>query len=568
MKNNNLNIKNIDSLSPVELDEYIKMLSLYKMTNLEKSLQSKDPSSIIKAKSYINSISKNNNAKAFMFDPFSPYTDGNGFKRKNHQVGYEVLKNVAKHPIVKTVHNTRIFQIQNFLKFSNDDQKQGFNIRRKKSIFTTKTKEVEEADKSIIEEIVEFLMNSRRPIKKNSKSLINFDAAKWDEYPDFDDWVRLIVNDTYTFDQIATENIRNRKFELLAYKPIDASTVRYLDTIDNRFKDSGLYDADEVNGFLPKYGQVKDGQILHNEQTNQPIVWYPWELSFAIRNGSTDIYSNQYGLSELEVLTDVITYFLYGFQYNGNFFKNGSNPKGILNIEDEIGSVDVLKEFKQDWRATIKGPGNEHRIPTLVGTKANFIKMQENNRDMEFHKWIEFLIVMICSVYCIDPSELGFNFQNSQMFGQDGQKQRLNHSREKGLKPMLNFLQKYITKFIVSEINSDFEFVFTGVDLEDETAIIENDKKKMDMGAISLEDIFEKYSGRKITDNDTILNNIAFQYKSQLKYGGQNENAIVDKENGGENIGVKNPFDAFEKESETNPIVKSATEYINKNLRS
>ena len=40
----------------------------------------------------------------------------------------------------------------------------------------------------------------------------------------------------------------------------------------------------------------------------------------------------------------------------------------------------------------------------------------------------------------MDPTELGFQFKDqAQIFGQDGQKQRLQHSREKGLKPLLIF---------------------------------------------------------------------------------------------------------------------------------
>lgn len=567
MKRNNLHIKNIDKLSPKDLDEKIAILANQKLLNLDKAISSNDPAAIFKAQSYLKSLQSGNQQKAYLFDPFSQFMDGSGYKRKTHKVGYEILKRVAKIPIIKTVHNTRTFQVQNYLKFQTDESKEGYTIRKKNSLFDDETKELTTEDKRKIEYIVEFIQNSRRPSKKN-KSSINFDPAKWDRYDDLDDFIRLIINDTYSFDQIAVENIRSRRFELLAYQPVDSSTIRYLDTIDDRFKDSSVYSTDEVNGFLPRYGQVWNGEILKNEVTAEPIVWYPWEMSFAIRNTSTDVHSNFYGTSELEVLTDVITYFLYGFQYNGNFFKNGSNPKGFINIKDGGGGSGAMEDFKDTWRSLVSGAGNENKIPMFEGMDIEWVKMQETNKDMEFQQWMEFLISMVCSVYCIDPTELGFNFQKSaSTFGQDGQKERLNHSKEKGLKPMLMFLQKFMTKYIVSEIDPEFEFIFTGIDLEDEETIIKNDKLKSEAGFVSMEDMFEKYSGRKITDKDTILNTVAFQYKSQLNFGGEEENAMVDEESGGEDVGVQNPFAAFEKEAESNPIVKSSMDYINKNIR-
>ena len=69
--------------------------------------------------------------------------------------------------------------------------------------------------------------------------------------------------------------------------------------------------------------------------------------------------------------------------------------------------------------------------------------------------------------------------------------------------------QKNINKYIVSELDPNYEFIWTGVDLEDETQILANDKTKVDSGFMSLEDGFEKHSGRKFNpEKDTILNTV------------------------------------------------------------
>ena len=132
------------------------------------------------------------------------------------------------------------------------------------------------------------------------------------------------------------------------------------------------------------------------------------------------------------------------------------------------------------------------------GMDLEWIDLQ-SNRDMEFTQWLEFLIIMFCSVYTIDPSELGFNFkQQAQIFGQEGQQARLDHSKNKGLKPLLRFLESIINKFIVSELDEGLEFSFTGIDTEDEAAQVDLDSKKLTAGMISFESAFEKYEGEKI----------------------------------------------------------------------
>jgi hypothetical protein len=413
------------------------------------------------------------------------------------------------------------------------------------------------------------LENSRKPIeRKGVKGGIQFDESKWDIYDDLDDFCSLILNDSLTYDQLAFEIQRNRKFEIVAYKAIDASTIRLLDTIDQRYWDDGSKKYDVVMGFLPRYAQVWGSEIQQNPFTREQIVYYPWELGFATRNKSTDVYLNGYGTSELETLINIITWILYGFEYNGNFFKNGSNPKGFVNIKSGGMGQDTLNEFRESWRQMITGVANSHKIPVFEGLDMEWFDLQQTNKEMEFQKWLEFLIVMFCAVYTIDPSELGFNFQMAkQMFGQDGQKQRLDHSREKGLKPLMMFMQKVISKYIVSEINADFEFVFTGIDLEDEKQKIENASKMLSGGMTSFEKQFELFEGEPYDPKKHTILNSAFLQQQQMKmYGGQESNQAVDQMTGESGEGADNPFDQFGKGYEDNPILKSSLEYLNREL--
>lgn len=72
----------------------------------------------------------------------------------------------------------------------------------------------------------------------------------------------------------------------------------------------------------------------------------------------TDIWQNGYGRSELESLIEIITYILNGVQYNGNFFKNGSNPKGFIKMNGPNTNQTQLNDFKQKWRQMLTGVDN------------------------------------------------------------------------------------------------------------------------------------------------------------------------------------------------------------------
>ena len=262
---------------------------------------------------------------------------------------------------------------------------------------------------------------------------------------------------------------------------------------------------------------------------------------------------------------EIITWLLWGMQYNGNFFKQGSNPKGFFSLKE--GSVDqtMLNEFRSAYRDMMVGVQNSHKTLFLEGD-VQWNDMQQKNTDMEHARWIELLTVVACSVYKIDPAELGFRLEfQGDSFGQKGQKERLAHSKDKGLKPLLVFLAKNINKYLVSELDPSYEFVWTGIDIEDETQLLENDIKKLNSGLMSLEDGFKKYNDRPLNpEKDTILNSVYQQAKAAKMYGGQESNQAVDQMNGENGEQSQNPFEQQDEMQKGNPIDIAVQEYISK----
>lgn len=547
-------IASLSSLSIEEIDRLQKAAPMAFQSKLQAALNSNDAGEIMKANLYLGEINRQpTRIQSVFFDPNDISGNGRGFKDSKGVLSFSVLRRMGDIHIVKSIVSTRVEQIMNFMDFSEDEQKEGYTIRKKKSLFSTGDEKLTNEDKKKIAKIVEFLEKGGW-------------TDKWDNVDSLQEFVSKIMSDSLTLDQLAFEMVRNRMWELQKFRAVDASLIRFLDSVDPRQREG--FEQYRFKGHLPRYCMVWDEMILHNPITKEPILYYPWELGFGIRNKTSDVRRNGYGVSELETLVNIITWILWGFSYNANFFSQGSQPKGFINIKNPNISNSTLQEFRQAWTQTMAGYQNSHRTPVINGIDLEWVDLQKlSNRDMEFNEWIKFLIIMTCSVYRIDPSELGFNFKESQqIFGQDGQRERLKHSREKGLKPLLIFLQGIITKYIVSELDENYEFAFTGIEVEDEEAQVKLDSEKLSSGMVAMQDIFKKYNGRDFDPEKDIILNQVYQGMKQAEeqnkmFGasqpGQQPEGVPEDE--------EDPFAQY-KSFNDNPIMKPAVDYYLKNL--
>lgn len=558
--NNAAPIDGLDGLSLQELQVMAQAAPIALRNRLQKSLTSESFEEVMKAQAFIAEQQKNGRRapqpeiKSILWNLSEIGFNGKGYRDPNNGISFGTLNRMGEIFIVKAIINTRIEQVQNFLKYSLDDQKPGYQIRYKKSP-GSEDKELNEKDKKIVDYIVKFLEEGG-------------ENDKWECEDNFQEFTRKVLRDSLVLDQMTFELVRARNMNLKKYRAVDAALIRQLDTNDPRY--AQMFENFRWHGYLPRYAMVWDGQIIRHPVTNEYVVFYPWELGYGVRNKTTNVLRNGYGCSELETLIEIVTWILWGMQYNGNFFKQGSQPKGFINVKN--GNIDqgTLNEFRQDWKQTMSTVYNSHKIPVIQGIDLEWIDLQQTNRDMEFTEWIKFLLVIACAVYRMDPSELGFQFQDAaRIFGQEGQKERLDHSRQKGLTPLLVFYQNVLNKYIISEIDDRLELVFTGIEIEDEAAQVELDKKKSEAGFVSLEDMFEKYSGRKFNpEKDTILNTVYQSAQSNKMMGGEGMNQIVDDEEGKDS--PKTAQEAIDQmlveKSMDNPILGKALEFIDSQL--
>ena len=511
-------------------------LQAKRFRTLEKALKSDSPTDMVKANQIIAAIqnkAQTENPKSFFIDPLE-FNANLGYKDKAFSLTYTTLKRMSKTPIINSIIKTRKNQVADFAEPQEDKYSTGFVIRKKHK--NGVEQKMTEQDKKIAFAITDFIMKGGN-------------AGQWG-VDDFDTFIRKIVEDSLVFDQMTFEIVRNRRGKIESFLATDASTFRISDSFyekdyDNSFfhrNGAGVYNerndfGPKVKGYYPAYVQV-----YQNAKVNE---FYPWELCFGVRNPSTSIYANGYGCSELEDLINVVTSMLWGDEYNRRFFSQGSAPKGLLRIKGTNNEA-ALQQFKQQWQSMITGVMQGWKTP-VIEADVDWIDLQKNNRDMEYSSWMEYLIKISCAIYSIDPTEIGWDISrgsgNSGLF-EGSQAERLQHSKDKGLYPLLKFIQRKLNKYIVEQINPDFELVFMGLNGMTISEELDLDVKKLNSFQ-TINEIREKHELKPIEGGDVIENSTFVQAKNAADMKAQQQQMSGNGMMGMSTEYDENPFDLY-----------------------
>lgn len=511
-------------------------LRVKQMRTIEKAIRSDSPDDILRAQKALNTIQQKENQamqpKAFFIDPLE-FNSNLGYKDKSFSLSYTTLKRMSKTPIINSIIKTRKNQVADFAEPQENKYSTGFVVRKKSK--NGVEQKMDNKDKRIAFAITDFLLKGGN-------------VGEW-EHDDFDTFIRKIVDDSLTYDQMTFEIMRNRRGKVESFVATDAATFRMANSffakdydIPYFSNDKGLWGQDKsdygpkIKGYYPAYVQV-----YQNVKVSE---FYPWELCFGVRNPSTSIFANGYGCSELEELINVVTSLLWGDEYNRRFFSQGSAPKGMLRVKGAVNET-ALQQFKQQWQSMITGVMQSWKTP-VVNQDVEWIDLQKNNRDMEYSSWMEYLIKIACAIFNIDPIEIGWDISRSS--GRNGlfegsQEKRLQNSKDKGLYPLLKFLQRKINKYIVEQIHPDYEFVFMGLNGMTIDQELELDIKKVQAFA-TINEIREKYEMKPLEGGDIIENAVFVQSKNAAVMGAQGGDLEDEDTEKAQNSFVK-AFDAF-----------------------
>jgi len=226
-------------------------------------------------------------------------------------------------------------------------------------------------------------------------------------------------------------------------------------------------------------------------------------------------------MGDVEVFDDKHIFLCNGVAVHNS---QGSAPKGIISFEGNV-PAEQLNAFRRQWHAQVMGVFNSWKTPVVSApAKLQYTNLQMSNRQMEFSNWIDYLIKIACAVYLIDPAEIGFDMRGGAQTSQppvfeSHQDARLKMSKDRGLRPLLKFLQSQMNKNVVFRLdNSRFEFEFVGLDTKTEEQLQEMHLKEV-QNFKTIDEVRVEYDLKPLGKDragDVIMNPAYLSYLQQL----------------------------------------------------
>ncbi|ALA46744.1 HK97 family portal protein [Bacillus phage Smudge] len=428
-------LSKMDILNPEDMGEFSVMINGLEQEVVSKSGDKKD---IGRTKGYeepyLTSMTVNPDYKE------APSRDGD----------YRLLDTLKlwsrKNIIVNAIINTRVNQVSMFCTPSRYSTKGvGYEVRLKDPL-----KNPSKAEEAKIKDIETFLEYT---------GVDNGDLTR----DTFRTFIKKITRDRLIYDKVNFELIYNKEKQLARFAARDASTI---------------YTAVDSQGKLPKgkdaykYVQIIDSQKVASFKSN--------EMAWEVHNPRTDITVGRYGYSELEICLQHLQYHENTELFNARYFAQGGTTRGLLHIKTgQEQSRSALQSFRREWQSMFSGVNGAWKIPVVSAEDVNFINMTQSSKDMEFERWLNYLINVMCSIFAIDPSEINFpnrggaTGSSGSSLNETSAKEKNRISRDKGLEPLLKFIEDTINKYIIKQFGDEYLFQFVGGDAATEKEALE-----------------------------------------------------------------------------------------------
>jgi hypothetical protein len=357
---------------------------------------------------------------------------------------FVALKQLAKRiEVIQAIHRTRKRQLMAFSNPSIKDDAMGWRIMP-----ADPNAELDDDHRAYMHWLTQFLACGGREFDALERRRLGREA-----FPIF---LRKLCDDSLTYDHVAIETV-----PLRGAKGIDSFFVR---------DSSGFYFRNRDAG---PDGTVPD-TFLVQETDPGTIIEFTWEQASVFqRNPQTDLEWCGYGLSEMESSIETISNFLQAISYTREGIDNNAIPRGLMVLSGNYDQTQA-QAFNAMWQAKIRGVGNSFGMPVMFSrgqnAAAQYIQTGVPFSEMAFAKWISLQTAIACSIYGMDPAEIGmesFSPEKSSMAGDDTS-ERLAAAKDKGQRPFFSDIAAHVTTDLVNRFAGWCRFGFTGLQAEDE----------------------------------------------------------------------------------------------------
>lgn len=438
-----------------------------------------------------------------------PYFDLMGtqvnFKHKLTRISNKTLKEVSVRDwLVSAIIQCRVDTLLRFSRPEHHKLEMGFRVIKKDNLSHYTDEEKEE-----IAAIEDFIYHCGR--RQNTPA---------DDKMLFGEFLKLVGRDVLTFGHIAIEKVKTRGGALHRFRPIPAESVYLINK--NLSKEQVVANSDHMKELLkPKSNndpareqEVNRADIQYHKYVqvsydNRPLATFGDEdMIFKLFNPQNFTDSQGYCYSPLELAIINVTNHLNVENYNSNFFTHGYAARGVLHLKGTV-TQQQLANFRRTFYNSISGTQHSWRTPIVAGLdEVQWVPMSANAREMEYINFNNHLMRILCAQFQIDPTELGLDYLISGTgrapMQQANNEYKINYSRERGLVPILMFVEDLINCDILpaidKTISEKYKFVFTG--MSDETPQSEIAQMQAEMTVWkSMNDLLQQAQKGKIAES-------------------------------------------------------------------
>jgi hypothetical protein len=300
----------------------------------------------------------------------------------------------------------------------------------------------------------------------------------------FGEFVKLITWDALSIGHVAVEKVLTRAGGLHRFRPLPSETVYRVnpgvnkDTLKSQAKVAmELYHRKKSDNDPTGDGQINEPNIDYFKYVQQSVdmralnVFGDEDMVFKLFNPKNFPDSNGYAISMVEQAIIMITNHLNVESYNANYFTHGYAARGILHLKGTV-TQNTLASFRRQFYNTISGSNNAWRTPIVAGLDdVQWIPMSGSAREMEYINFNSHVMRSLCAQFQIDPIELGLDYLTTSngrasSQGKESGQFKITYSRERGLLPLLYFIEDLINQDIVPALDKTlaekYKFKFVG----------------------------------------------------------------------------------------------------------
>lgn len=334
-------------------------------------------------------------------------------------------------------------------------------------------------------------LRSRKKHPTRTETVMSEDLARWVQQcgvitdsrqaitrPGFAGLMTALMEDSLTYNQACAEVIPTVGTRLrrdgaptpARLQVVDASTIRAAECPD----DNGWADDDFTS---PRWVQVIDGHVVREFE--------PSRLMVGIRSQSSSIYRFGYGVSELELVVQVLTAWLNVFNRNSAYFDKGFTSRGFFNFRQDKETPALteaqMAAIRREIKLSATGNAGHHRVGVINSPGVEFISPGSEAQDAQWLGFSDQGVKLVCAIHGMDPAEINFTYGNtgqSSAMGGASIEEKVEASRARGLTPLVRASFDWIDRWVIQQIDPDFEIVPTGLG-RDELDELDLDQKKV-----------------------------------------------------------------------------------------